>query len=233
MRFPRRIHTRRLASLLAGLLFAAPALAAETVDIGVLRNEDINVVQGLLYPKNDRSEFGLHLGYMAFDAYVKTPNVQVSYAKHFNETFALSFIGGAGYGFKTAAYRELLSPTYGVAPYAYRYLGSFLGGIEYAPIYAKLNLNGARVIHFDVYGTLRAGLTVEQSVLPDGTLAFGPTLSPGIGTRLFMGQGTALHVAFRDDLLIERRSLTQSTEFKQNANVTVGLTFLSAVPERR
>lgn len=228
MRFP-----HRLAVLFAGLWTAAPVHAAETVDIGVLRNEDITVVQQLLYPKTKRSEIGVHLGYVGFDAYVKSPNIQLSYARHFDEQLAFSVLAGGGYGFKTAAYRELESPTYGVAPYAYRYVGSVLAGVEYAPIYAKLNLDGARVIHFDVYGALRGGLTVEQSVLPDGTLAFAPTVSPAVGARLYLGPSTAMHVAFRNDLLFENRPLTQSWEFKQNGNVTVGLTFFSARPERR
>jgi hypothetical protein len=41
-----------------------------------------------------------------------------------------------------------------------------------------------------------------------------------------------VRVELRDDLLLERRSITQSTHLKQNANVLVGLTFLSKVPER-
>src|SRR5690606_11705268 len=121
--------------------------AAETVDIGVLRNEDITVVQHLLYPKTRRTEFGVHLGYVGFDAYVKSPNVQLSFARHLDEQLAISVVAGGGYGFKTSAYRELESPTYGVAPYAYRYLGSVLAGVEYAPVYAKLNLDGARIVH--------------------------------------------------------------------------------------
>lgn len=224
---------QRLAVLFAGLLSAAPAIAAETVDIGVLRNEDITVVQQLLYPKTRRSEIGLHLGYVGFDAYVKSPNVQLSYARHFDEQLAFSVVAGGGYGFKTAAYRELETPTYGVAPYAYRYVGSLLAGVEYAPIYAKLNLDGARIIHFDVYGALRGGVAVEQSVLPDGTLAFAPTVSPAVGARLYLSQNAAMHVALRDDLMFQYRELTQNMVFKQNANVTVGVTLFSARPERR
>lgn len=228
MRFP-----LCLAVLFAGLWSATPADAAETVDIGVLRNEDITVVQQLLYPKTRRSEFGVHLGYVGFDAYVKSPNVQLSYARHFDEQLAFSVLAGGGYGFKTAAYRELETPTYGVAPYAYRYIGSVLAGVEYAPIYAKLNLDGARVIHFDVYGALRGGVSVEQSVLPDGSMVFAPTLSPAVGARLYLSPSTAMHVAFRDDLMLQSRPLTQTTVFKQNANVTVGFTLFSARPERR
>jgi outer membrane beta-barrel protein len=211
--------------LVAGLL-STPA-AAQTVDIGVIRNDDITVVQRLLYPKTDRIEVGLAVGVMPFDPYLTTPNGQLWFVRHFSERGALSIVVGGGYGFKTGVYKQLESPAYGVAPYAYRYLGSALGGAEWSPIYAKLNWGGGRIAHFDVYLAGRGGLTIESSVIPDGGLAYAPTLSPAIGGRFFLGQSTALKVELRDDLLIEWRQLTESWEFKQNANITVGLAFLS------
>ena len=221
-----------LTSLLAPLFATGMALAQETVEIGVIRDEDIAVVQRMLYPKVDRSEFGVHLGIMPFDPYLTTPNAQFTFTRHLTNTVAFSSVLGGGYGLKTNVYKLLESPTFGVAPYAYRYLGALLLGIEYAPIYAKMNLNGARVYHFDIYGVARGGLTVEQSVLPDGDLAFGPTISPGLGMRLFVGDNTALRVEFRDDVLLERRAITQSSHIKQNANVSFGLVFLSKVEGR-
>lgn len=222
-----------LASLLAAALgAAAPARATETVDIGLIRDADITVVQKLLYPKDDRTELGLHLGVMPFDAYLTTPNAQLSFVKHLSESAAFSLMAGGGWGFKTGVYRKLESPAYGVAPYAYRYLGSVLAGLEWSPIYAKANWGGGRIVHFDVYFPLRAGLSVESSVIPDGGLGFAPTLSPGIGGRFFLGDKSALKVELRDDLLLEYRQLTESFEFKQNANVTVGLVLLSPAKTR-
>lgn len=220
-----------VASLVAVLLCSRPAAAQDTVDIGVIRDEDITVVQKLLYPKAGRAEIGLHAGVMPFDAYLTTPNGQLSYVQHLSERLAISVIGGGGWGFKTAVYRKLESPAFGVAPYAYRYLGSALGGIEWSPVYAKLNWNGGRVLHFDVYAALRGGVSVESSVIPSGGIAIAPTLSPGLGGRFFLSRGAALKVEIRDDLLIERRALTDSTEFKQNANVTLGLVLLSGKKE--
>jgi outer membrane beta-barrel protein len=221
-----------LTAILAPLFASGLSIAQETVEIGVIRDEDITVVQKMLYPKVDRNEFGVHLGIMPFDPYLTTPNAQLSFTRHLTNQIGFSTVVGGGFGFKTNVYKLLESPTFGVAPYAYRYLGAILAGVEYAPIYAKMNLNGARVYHFDLYGVARAGLTVEQSVLPDGDLAFGPTLSPGLGMRLFVGDNTALRVEFRDDVLIERRAITQSTHVKQNANVSFGLVFLSKVEGR-
>ncbi len=209
------------------LVWASPAFAQETIDIGMIRDEEITVVQKLLYPKEGRTEFGFHVGVIPFDAYITSPNAQISLAVHLSERAAVSVVAGGGYGFKSGVYRELESPTFGVAPNAYRYLGSALAGVEYAPVYAKLNLNGARVVHFDVYLALRGGATLEQSVIPGGGLAFAPTLSPGIGGRFFLGKTASFKVELRDDLLLQFRSITDSIDFKQNVNVTAGFVFLT------
>lgn len=222
--------------LLAGLFaFPATSVAQETVDIGVIRNDDITVVQKMLYPKEERWELGFHLGVMPFDAYLVTPNGQLSFNQHFSDTLSLSVMVGGGYGLKNATFKELESPAYGAAPYAYRYLASVLAGVEWAPVYAKLNFNGARVVHFDAYLAGRAGVSIEQSVIPlsEGAIAVGPTLSPGVGARLWLAQKTALRVELRDDLQLQRRSVTASTHLKQNANISVGITMLSAPKERR
>ncbi len=217
----------RLAACLAPLLISAPALAQETIDIGTIRNEDIAVVQKILYPKAGRFEIGVHVGIMPFDAYTTTPNAAVSFTQHLSERTAVSVVGGVGYGLKTGTYRELESPTFGVAPYAYRYLGSALAGLEWTPFYAKLNVNGRKVIHFDAYFTLRAGATLEDSVVPGANITVAPTLSPGGGGRLWLGKVGALKLEIRDDLLLQYRELTEDWHFKQNANVMLGLLLLS------
>ena len=221
--------TRLICALTVALTSVLPARAQaqDTVDIGVLRNEEITVVQKLLYPKTGRAAFGAQLGMMPFDGYLFTPNLQLSFTKHTSETFAWSFVAGGGYGLKNGTYRELEDPPFAVAPEAFRYLGSALFGAEWSPIYAKMNLNGARVVHFDVYLAGRLGATLEQSVLPGGGLGYGPTASPAVGGRFFLGDGTYVTVELRDDLLFERRDHTGDFAFKQNANVLVGLSFLT------
>jgi outer membrane beta-barrel protein len=216
----------------AGALTGSAALAADAVDIGVIKETDVRVVQKLLYPKEGRTEFGFHAGLMPFDAYLTTPNGQLSFDYHFSEAVGLTVLAGGGYGLPTATLNELQSPTYSVSPDAYRYLGSVLAGVGWSPIYAKMNLNGAKVLHYDVYGAARAGVSFEQSILQDGGFAVAPTVSLGVGSRVFLGERLALRAELHDDVLLEQRKLTQSMFVKQNVNFLVGLTFLSKAEGR-
>lgn len=213
-------------SFAAGFAVALTAAnAQETVDIGVIKNADVQVVQNVLYPKADSLEVGVHLGWMPFDPLVTTPNLKVSIDKHFSNEVALSVLLGGGYGLKTARYNELESPAYGVAPYAYRYLGSALIGGSFAPIYGKFALGGKKVVHYDLYGAARLGATIEQSVIPGGGITAAPTLGLGIGARFFVNKGLAVRFEVSDDLLVEYRKLTSSWHFKQNGAVSLGVTF--------
>ena len=219
-----------LQALALALTLTPDASAQDMVDIGVLRNEDIAVVQNLLYPKQERTEVGVHLGLMPFDAYLWTPNAQLSFNKHMQENLSFSLVAGGGYGLKTAAYQEMESPSFGAAPYAYRYLASLLAGMEWNPIYAKLNLDGAHVVHFDVYLAGRAGVTLSESVIPlkQGGMSASPTLSPALGARLWLNEDATLRVELRDDVLLQNRSVTDTWHVQQNMNVTAGMTFFSA-----
>ena len=211
------------------LLVALQAQAADPskVDIGVLHKEDVHVVQQVLYPKAGRSEIGVKVGLMAFDPYVTTPNAQFSYELHQREQLSIGVWLGGGYGLKNKVTRTLESPAFGVAPYAYRYLASLLAGVTWSPIYAKMSLGGAKVLHYDVYLAGRGGVTLEQAVIPGGGLPVGPTLSPGLGMRLFVKERMAIKAEIRDDFVLQRRKLTSSFALKQNANLIVGISFLS------
>ena len=210
-------------------LFSA-AFAQDTVDVAAVTNADVRVVQKILYPKADRAEITASVGWMPFDALLTTPNLQFGFTKHNNERFGWGAVVGGGFGLKNGRYAELESPAYGVAPDAYRYLASALAGIEWSPIYGKMTTNGARIVHYDGYANARAGVSLESSVIPSGGVALAPTLSLGVGTRIFLGNRAALRIELRDDLLIEHRKLTDNTYFKQNANVLVGWTIFTEGP---
>ena len=216
---------RLLQRLAVPLLFSSTAMAQEALDVGVLRDSDLTVVQEMLYPKAGRMEYGGHLGWMPFDTYTTTPMFNLTGALHQSETSAFELSIGGGYSLKNANYRILESPSYGITPDAYRYLGSILADYQYSPVYAKINWLGRRIFHHDLYALAGVGLTVEQAMMPDGALAFAPTIGFGIGTRIFLANGDAIRIQIRDDVLYQNRIKTTDSQgwfIKQNVGISVG-----------
>lgn len=213
------------------LLTLGLAHAQDTIDLGVLKDSDISVVQKLLYPKDGRTEMAIHVGWMPFDAFTTTPIAAVSYGSFLSETFGWEAELGGGYSLKNATYKALEGPLYGVAPDAYRYLVSATGGVTWSPIYAKMNIMGKKVVHYDIYGLANVGATLETAILPDHAIAVAPTIGLGVGGRFFLSKDTALRVQAKDELLIESRKKTEDTHLKHNVGITVGFSLLSKVAE--
>lgn len=218
---------KRLIAALTVLFAPAVAAAQETVDLGTLRNEEIVVVQKLLYPKEDRTEFSFGLGAIVFDPYMIAPKVQLTGGKHLTENLEVEGQLGVGYGLGNGTYRELGTAAYGIKPEVYRYLGSATAGIAWAPIYAKMNFMGTRVIHHDLYFPLVVGATLERQAWAEKYMAVSPTLGIGIGTRIFQANGGAVRIELRDDLMVQNRKQTGVWAFKQNVGIVVGYSRMS------
>ena len=216
------------------LLLSPLAMAQDPVDLGVLKDSEIQVVQRRLYALEDSSEVTAAAGVLPFDPYTIAPKVQLSYTRHKSESMAYEVQVGAGYGLKNATYRTLDSPAYGKVPEAYRYLGGLTAGLLWSPIYAKMNYQGNRIFHHNVYAPAVVGVTVEQTVDPNlvadslDRYAIAPTLGAGLGIRIFLHDGGALRVELRDDLMLQKRSGSDTWALKQNANVHVGYSMLMA-----
>lgn len=209
--------------LLAGaLLSSTDALAQDTLDLGTLKNEEITVVQKLLYPKTDKMEIGLQLGVIAFDPYMIAPKAQLTVGKHRSESLEIEGQLGFGYGFGTRAYKELGGDALGVRPEAYRYLASVSAGVNWSPIYAKMNVNGDRVMHHDVYIPIVAHATLERLAWGEQYFAVAPGVGVGVGIRVFQGDGGAIRIELRDDLLVEARKQSGTVALKQNVGLHVG-----------
>jgi len=224
------MRTATAALALIAALIVPDAAAQDPLDLGVLKNEEIKVVQGKLYPKEGRSEFGVALGLIPFDPYTTAPKAQLTYGGHFSEGFGWEAQLGAGYGLANATYKELSGEVYGVQPEAYRYLASLTGGIQYSPVYAKMALGGGRVLHHDVYLPAVIGATLEQIVENDlageaSPFSVAPTLGLGLGARIFLPRGPHLRFELRDDLMAQKRA-SGSWRFKQNVSFTAGVSWL-------
>jgi len=210
------------------MLLSNNALAQETIDVGILKNKDISVVQKQLYTKKGATEITLHGGLMPFDRFSITPKIDLSYGQFLSETLGWEVSLGLGYGLKNGAYRELASGGYGIVPDTYRYLTSVIGDAQWSPIYAKMAYDGKKIFHYDVYGLAGAGLTIEESFMDDVDFAFGPTLALGLGSRIFLSNGTILRIQMRDDIFVQQRAKTTEVQgfyLKQNLTFSVGYTF--------
>lgn len=205
---------------------AAAQDTVDPVDLGVIQDDEVVVVQRLLYPKSNRVELGLSAGWAAWDKYLTTPSAQLTVDVHRSESIAFSGALGIGYGLKNGTYREL-ERDYGIAPYTFRYVGSLLFGVAWSPIYAKASLSRKTVVHHDVYGVLRAGATLSTSTIPDGGTPISPTVSLGIGARIFTHRSLAIRLEARDDILYERHKITSDGAIVQRFLVSVGVSFLS------
>jgi len=213
---------------LALALFSSQANAQETIDVGVLKNSDITVVQKVLYPKSGQMEFGGHAGWMPFDAYTSTPIISLTGGKHLSETLAAELAVGGGYSLKNRTHLLLEGPAYGIVPDAYAHIGSVMATALWSPIYAKMNWQGTRIFHHDIYGLAGIGAAYEQAMMPDASGNVAPALGLGVGARIFLKNGRALRIQIRDDLLWQTRVKTEDTQshfLKQNVGLTVGYTF--------
>ncbi len=202
------------------------AHAQNVVDVGVVKNDDIKIVQKLLYPKARQNEYGAHLVMMPFDAFTFTPAMSLSFAHHMREDLGVETQLTGGYGLKNSHYKQLESPAYGVAPDVYRFLGSFMADVQWSPIYAKMNVAGRRIFHHDIFLTGGLGITYETAIQPDSTPAMSPTLGLGFGARVYTGKDYALRLQLRDDIMRQKRLKTAETKawfLKQNVSLMIGV----------
>lgn len=209
------------------------AHAQDPIDLGVLRNEEIKVVQNRLYPKDGASEMGGGVSVLPVEPYTVGFGVDLWYGQHLSETMAWTARLGGGWHAGNGHWGELTSPAYGVVPEAYGYVAGLMGGVEWAPVYAKMAWKDGRVWHHDLYVPLLVGGTVERIVEEELLEADGspwsiaPTIGVGIGTRIFRVKGGAIKVEIRDDVLVQPRA-SGVWRPKQNIGLHIGYASLKA-----
>ena len=107
-------------------------------------------------------------------------------------------------------FSNLESASYGITPDAYRYLSSVIAGVQYSPVYAKMNVLNT-ILHHDIYLLGGGGLTIEQSFMPDKDMAYSPTLALGVGARIFLPSGSLVRIQLRDDIMMQSRQNRRNT----------------------
>jgi outer membrane beta-barrel protein len=237
----------------AALLVPAPADAAKrkttkakddskdvnVEEVGVLGNEDIRVVQKMLYVKKGHHEVGFMLSTQPWDAY--TGGVMLGFDATFNpsENVGVEIMVQGGYGFSNGHYRDvsflgtnIRGELTGLAADARRQLAGGSLNIVWSPIYAKLAWGTKAVAHFDVYGTLGVHGYLTQQIDPDGKLGgvVGPSI--GIGTKFFLSRKVALKVDLRDHISMEVRRYTGKFTVRNNFQFGIGLAFYTGLNKK-
>ncbi len=205
-------------------------------EVGVLANEDIRVVQKMLYTKKGHHEVGFLLSTQPWDAYTGGVMLGLNATLNPSENVGVEFMLQGGYGFANGHYRDvsflgtnIRGELTGLAADARRQLAGGSMNLVWSPIYAKLAWGTKAVVHFDVYGTLGIHGYLTQQLDVDAKLGglVGPSL--GIGTKFFLSRKVALKVDLRDHISMEVRRYTGKFTVRNNFQFGIGLAFYTGL----
>lgn len=150
--------------------FLASTASAEPLpgnDIGILKNEEVQVVQHALYEKAGAFAVGFQLGAVGGDPYYHAISQGVHGSYFLSESLGLTLSIDNYLGMPSQE-AERLSTYGGVTVDGFAPRLSATAGAEWAPIYGKFNLMGQGVVHYDTYLSGGLGLYLAQRTIFDG-----------------------------------------------------------------
>ena len=201
-------------------------------EVGVLRNEDVRVVQKNLYVKKGHHEIGFLISGNPFDVYVNGVMAGFDLTLNPSEKLGVEILVQGGYGWGNGHWRDVtfLGTASGgqLSSLGSDAARSLVGGninVVWSPIYAKLAWGTKHVLHFDIYGILGAHGYLAQRLEADAGLRALVGPSAGIGVKFFLSEKVALKIDLRDHISIERRTYTGRITARNNWQLGAGLTF--------
>lgn len=201
-------------------------------EVGILRNEDVRVVQKNLYVKKGHHEIGFLITTTPWDPYAVGVMAGFDATFNFTENIGLEVLAQGGYGFANGHYQDVtfLAQAAGgqvssLSSDAVRPLAGGGLGIVWSPIYAKLAWGTRKVVHFDIFGTLGAHGGLNQQLDAGARLKGQVGPYAGVGMKFFLSPKVALKVDFRDNISIEKRTYTERVTARNHWQFGLGLTF--------
>ena len=196
-------------------------------EVGVLRNQDVRVVQKNLYVKRGHHEVGFLLSTQPWDPY--TAGLMLGFNLTLNPS-EIMLQGGYGWGNGHWQDVTFLGNSAGgnltsLGSDAARQLAGGSVNVVWSPIYAKLAWGRSKVIHFDVYGTLGAHGYLAQRLEADAGFRAVVGPSVGLGLKFFLSPKVALKVDLRDHISIEQRTYSGKVTARNNFQFGLGLAF--------
>lgn len=223
-------------ALLCAAALAPPAARASGADAFAGK---IKPISGQLYRKAGRLELTPVVELSLDDAFFSKVLLGGRIGWHLDDTWAVT--GSFSGGFASATGSTQVCPANrGCTPATSDQLAQvpgeikMKGGVEvgFAPVYAKLNLLAAKVVHFDLSILAGADWIAYREVLPPPATP-GAALSPGtkatfgghlgLGTRVFLAEWGALRLEIKD--YVYGVPIRGTTKLEQQLFVEMGLSF--------
>ncbi len=171
-------------------------------------NYEIRVIRPRFFQKRQRVEAGGGLLMVTNDTYVHTLMASGLLSYHFTESLALEAAAAIGTSLDKQE-KSILVDDFDIKTEVFRTLYFFEGSILYTPVYGKVQLPKGRLVYFDTFLSLGAGMTGVQwqysdmcqepnfernpnaEPVPADSVKSYPTLAYGIGQRIFRNRKTA------------------------------------------
>ena len=206
-------------------------------EVGVLRNEDVRVVQKNLFVKKGFNEVGFIISTQPWDAYVGGVMGGINVTINPSEKAGFEFAVQGGYGWGNGHWNDVtfLGNAAGgqltsLGSDSARQLVGGYANLVWSPIYAKLAWGTRKVLHFDVYATLGGHGYLAQRLEADGGFRAIAGPSVGVGMKFFINQQAALKIDLRDHISLEMRTYTGKFTARNNFQFGIGVAFY---PERK
>lgn len=224
---------RRAAIVLTILAFAAP-VRAQSVRRGKRGDEledRIPAVSGPLFLKEGRHELSLLASLSLADAFRQKLAGGLIYGYHVKEAFAFSLRASYTLLARDAGAVQVC-PTQDACsgpgdevldrlPGSLTYL--FTASGEVSPIYGKLNIIAEKVLHFDLFASVGAGVVGFVDARGGGQ-GMGLAVPLALGQRFFFGQWFALRIEL-SELLYTQPDANDHTRLRGQLGLTASASF--------
>jgi outer membrane beta-barrel protein len=160
-----------------------------------------------------RHELTLSAGYYVSDMFDGAAVVSGAYAYHMTESVAIDASFGWTRFHSSVAARLEADHGVTVLPREDRVLLLFTD-VVLAPLHGKAQIFSGAVVHFDLYGSLGAGIV-------DNSTSLGAAARAGVGLKAYLGPAFAIRLDVYDH--IYRQQVLETPEWVQDFAVSLGL----------
>jgi outer membrane beta-barrel protein len=153
------------------------------------------------------------------DAFTKGVAPELAYVYHLDDAWSWEVLRGGYVAQLATSLRTQLERDFGVDPTQFESLQYYAtSSLTWAPLYGKLALRNAKIIHAESYLSLGGALGRFTS-----SFQAGPEV--GVGLRVFLSQLVSVRFDARDALFIHKSSGTTGAPINQVLFLSLGLSF--------